>query len=87
VADVAETLLQLDWQVKTVVQVAAVRIVLAMDQVQAQLVKATMAALAQRLHLIPLVGEVVLVKLVVMLLVLLPGLVETVCHLVLQVHR
>jgi hypothetical protein len=32
-----------------------------------------MAALAQRLHLIPLVGEVVLVKLVVMLLVLLPG--------------
>jgi hypothetical protein len=40
-----------------------------------------MAAPAQRLHLIPLVGEVVLVKLVVMLLVLLPGLVETVCNL------
>jgi hypothetical protein len=35
-----------------------------------------MAALAQHLHLIPLVGEVVLVKLVVMLLVLLPVLVE-----------
>jgi hypothetical protein len=70
-----------DWQVKTVVQVAAVRIVLAMDQVQAthqlhHLVKVTMAALAQHLHLIPLVGEVVLVKLVVMLLVLLPVLVE-----------
>jgi hypothetical protein len=64
VADVAETLLQVDWQVKTVVQVAAVRIVLAMDQVQAthqlhHLVKVTQAVQVPHLLHILEEGEVV----------------------------